>query len=419
MKKSLVVTLALVFVLGIAGTAFANPYSDVPAGHWAYKAVVDLQKAGVMEGANGKFMGNQTLTRYEIAAITARAMAKADKADAATKATIDKLAVEFSKELNDLGVRVAKLEKNNQNLKFTGQLRQRFEYVKDAADETTVKTRVRLFMNGNLDDNWKFVGRLANESTWGKTNKKLVSGADTISQNSFNEITIDQAYVTGKIGEIGVAAGRQANALGQLSIADSSTNWDGLKLSYTLGDVSLMAGNLRKAGFTGSTGDGTDSHTSFTVGNVAWKASQDLTVTGSYMKDSLDSAYDTTAYGFAYTGIENFKLTAEAGKNDIADADAYMVYLKYKGANNQKVDSWGMWVGYRNAEKGFDPKTYTTFEYADAGIGAYDDVKGYEVGFDWAPFKNAVLEVKMTDLDKKSVNDSYEKQYIAQMIYAF
>ena len=51
MKKNLILTLALVFVLGIAGTAFANPYSDVPAGHWAYKAVNDLHKAGIMEGA--------------------------------------------------------------------------------------------------------------------------------------------------------------------------------------------------------------------------------------------------------------------------------------------------------------------------------------------------------------------------------
>ncbi len=46
MKKNLIVALALVFVLGIAGTAFAaaNPFVDVPAKHWAYDAVSNWPK---------------------------------------------------------------------------------------------------------------------------------------------------------------------------------------------------------------------------------------------------------------------------------------------------------------------------------------------------------------------------------------
>ena len=51
MKKNLIVALALVFVLGIAGTAFAaaNPFVDVPAKHWAYDAVTKLAQAGILE----------------------------------------------------------------------------------------------------------------------------------------------------------------------------------------------------------------------------------------------------------------------------------------------------------------------------------------------------------------------------------
>ena len=37
MKKSLVFAMAM--ALGVSATAFAaNPFSDVPAGHWAYAA---------------------------------------------------------------------------------------------------------------------------------------------------------------------------------------------------------------------------------------------------------------------------------------------------------------------------------------------------------------------------------------------
>ena len=112
MKKSLIVTLALVFILGIAGTAFAaaNPFVDVPAKHWAYESVSKLAAAGIVDGyGDGTFRGDKTMTRYEMAQIVAKAMAKSDKADAQMKATIDKLAVEFAAELNNLGVRVAKL----------------------------------------------------------------------------------------------------------------------------------------------------------------------------------------------------------------------------------------------------------------------------------------------------------------------
>ena len=129
MKKRLVTALALMFGLGIGATAFAaaNPFVDVPAKHWAYDAVNKLAKAGIVDGyGDGTFRGDRTMTRYEMAQIVAKAMARSDKADAETKATIDKLATEFSAEIENLGVRVAKLEKKSDNLKFDGNLRVRY-----------------------------------------------------------------------------------------------------------------------------------------------------------------------------------------------------------------------------------------------------------------------------------------------------
>ena len=47
MKKSLVFAMAM--ALGVSATAFAaNPFSDLPAGHWAYGAVAKLAAAGVL-----------------------------------------------------------------------------------------------------------------------------------------------------------------------------------------------------------------------------------------------------------------------------------------------------------------------------------------------------------------------------------
>ena len=51
----------------------AVQFSDVPANHWAYPALAQLQADGLIEGyPGGYFKGNRPLTRYEVAAITAR-----------------------------------------------------------------------------------------------------------------------------------------------------------------------------------------------------------------------------------------------------------------------------------------------------------------------------------------------------------
>ena len=125
MKKTLVSALTTALVVGAASTTFAaaNPFSDVPADHWAYDAVATLAKDGVIDGyGDGTYRGDQEITRYEMAQMVARAMAKTD-VSAADKAMIDKLAAEFADELNNLGLRVAALEKKVDNVKWTGELR--------------------------------------------------------------------------------------------------------------------------------------------------------------------------------------------------------------------------------------------------------------------------------------------------------
>ena len=135
-KKTLVSAITAALVVGAASTTFAaaNPFSDVPADSWAYDAVTTLAADGVIDGyPDGTYKGQNTMTRYEMAQIVARAMAKTDL-EKADKALVDKLAAEFAEELDNLGVRVADLEKKSDNVVWKGELR--YRYVDASSDAT-------------------------------------------------------------------------------------------------------------------------------------------------------------------------------------------------------------------------------------------------------------------------------------------
>ena len=159
MKKSLV--LAMAMALGVTASAYAaNPFSDVPAGHWAYDSISKLAAAGVIEGyGDATFGGDKLMTRYEMAQIVAKAMAKG--------ANVDKLAAEFADELDNLGVRVANLEKKADNVKIAGNIR--YEYGHRSGDMGKAKGKVaknrlrsRLYVSGQVNDDWSYTARLEN-----------------------------------------------------------------------------------------------------------------------------------------------------------------------------------------------------------------------------------------------------------------
>jgi len=111
MKK---LALVLVLVLAFTLTALANPFVDVPLNHWAYDSVQSLAAKGVIVGyPDGTFGGAKSLTRYEFAEATAKALAFVEGmgfAVAEDVAILEKLAIEFADELASLGVTVADLE---------------------------------------------------------------------------------------------------------------------------------------------------------------------------------------------------------------------------------------------------------------------------------------------------------------------
>ncbi len=110
------VAIAVLTAVVVPRTASATPFSDVPANHWAYQYIQSLAADGIVDGyPGGRFKGDRPLTRYEMAVVVARAIAKlqANEVKGASREDLDKLQKlidALKDELDSLGVRVTNIE---------------------------------------------------------------------------------------------------------------------------------------------------------------------------------------------------------------------------------------------------------------------------------------------------------------------
>ncbi len=162
MKKILAMAAAAALAAGTSAMA-ANPFSDVSMSDWAYGAVADLSDQGIVEGyPDGTFRGQTNITRYEMAQIVARLMAKEDQYNAEQRALIDQLAAEYADELDSLGVRVANLEKKVGNISWSGDARMQYQDHGDYGDDSW-GARLRLNMSAQVNEYVTVEGRLVTE----------------------------------------------------------------------------------------------------------------------------------------------------------------------------------------------------------------------------------------------------------------
>ncbi|MDD7677201.1 MAG: S-layer homology domain-containing protein [Anaerovibrio sp.] len=229
MKKTLVSALTTALVVGAASTTFAaaNPFADVPADHWAYDAVAQLVQDGIVNGysADGTYKGDQNMSRYEMAQIVAKAMAKSDAADNNNKALIEKLSAEFSDELANLGVRVADLEAKTDNVKWNGLIRYdwnttNFEKSGEHRKPETNNVRLRFEPSITINENWTGHARL-----------DYVVEKDEV--QSSNTVSTEWVYAEGNYGKASVKLGRfntfSDASHGLVTDLDSAT---GIELQY-------------------------------------------------------------------------------------------------------------------------------------------------------------------------------------------
>lgn len=156
-KKQVVCTLTAALAVTSLSALAANPFVDVPSDSWAYKSVVELADAGIIQGVDGQyFQGHRNITRYEAAEMTAKAMAHMDKASVEQRALINKLADEYADELNNLGVRVTNLENRVGNTRVFGDAFVRYRYQNgNKKNDSSWDTRFRIRAQGQVNDRTK------------------------------------------------------------------------------------------------------------------------------------------------------------------------------------------------------------------------------------------------------------------------
>lgn len=160
-------TIAACFACAAVTASAANPFTDVSADDWAYQAVASLSDEGVIDGyPDGTFRGDKHVTRYEIAQIVARLMAKEDTLNASQKETLAKLSSQYANELKDLGVRIAELEKKRGATDLITELRvqsiDRYDNVfkGNVQKHNEISTRVRLNTITPVNDRVHLYGQL-------------------------------------------------------------------------------------------------------------------------------------------------------------------------------------------------------------------------------------------------------------------
>ena len=391
MKKSLV--LAMAMALGVTASAYAaNPFSDVPAGHWAYDAVNKLAAAGVVDGyPDGTYGGDKLMTRYEMAQIVAKAMAKG--------ANVDKLAAEFADELDSLGVRVANLEKKADNVKITGQVRAAYKDWDGDENGNDGGLRTRLWVTGQVNEDWSYTGMFENTQTY--TDEK---GND--------DVKLKRAYVEGRLGGMDVTAGRWNEVLFTGNVLDSYV--DGVKVSY--GDKVKVFGMAAKGADSGSDGHDANwyiedcSDRLYVAGVTADMGAVDAyaayfetdsSVTAPYGGDNMDK--EIWNVGLSYNFAPDFVLAAEymRGNEDYydTDKDGWYADLAWKGASADEPGSYGLHVGYfdQSANAYLSPTTdgFVNSEVFNHGY------KGMVYGASYAFAKNIVGVFNYYDFEDK------------------
>ena len=406
MKKTLVSALSAALVIGAASTTFAaaNPFSDVPRDHWAYDAVTQLAADGVVEGyGDGTYRGDRNITRYEMAQMVAKAMAK-DNLSSSDRALVDRLAAEFADELNNLGVRVANLEKHADMVKWNGELRYTYERVGGefvgkymGQRQTNNELLFRLNPTAEVNDHWSVKARLD-----AKTDTKTDAGND-------GNVKLKRAYAEGTYGSTVIQLGKLPILTEQGVLFDDNISG----AAVTLGKDKQVSGTIYagrynllnaawgdevddavKSGYKGATA------ASIQGATLNWDPSEKFHLGLDYLRvgnkalihDIIGMKNPLTMYGAGITvrPVSTVYLSGGYWRNNSNETTeiqkehlkSYNIELGYKGANESDPGSFGVYAAYRyiGGAGTFAP----TFD------GAMWNTKGWEIGGQYTVLKNVV-----------------------------
>lgn len=431
MKKILgLSTVALIMSTGIAAAA-NNPFSDVPADSWAYDAVSTLAADGIIDGyPDGTYQGQKTMTRYEMAQIVARAMTKTDM-EKADKALVDKLAAEFADELDNLGVRVADLEKKSDNVIFTGTARLRYDdgdinatNSKANDEDIASHSHIESWIKGKVNEDWTAIAQVETEYNM---------QTDSITAYNGKGFHVNKIYAEGPLFGGTVKAGRygEFSSYGRIidtEVAGLEYTWgdtnEGLSGALTYGRLSHDERNMAGTTFEAYGKDGEQSDFGIKLGadgkqageytaarlkynfspvtamGVTYGHLDNLTVeesytnTGKLLNSYSDDGANIWEVGFNTTLADNLTWMTAYSKSDrdgVYDSvgsevknDGWFSELRYKKHDITDPGSFAIFANYRNVG---------ALSTIDATVDYTENIKGWTLGFDYVPIENTTIEV--------------------------
>jgi predicted porin len=345
-------------------------------------------------------------------------------------ANVNKLAAEFADELDALGVRVAALEKKSDNVRITGNIRDRWRLDNSPGNgrhRMRHELRSRLFVNGQINDGWKYTGLMENIQNW-----RTDIGED-------NDLRLSRAFVSGRIGGVKVELGRNDYELigGESDVYSDLA--DGIKATY--GDKFKISGWYGKptAMNTATMGDPNDP---LFVGD-AYKVFAGARLSYDWDKFGVYAEYDkfSPKHALAFTnnnrGREIWGIGADAKFGDFT-VNALFLHGKMKNSPNAATDKkngWSLKVKYKGAKaanpgswgigaKYYDQGNLTYVIHGTMGaipVGAANNggFKGFAVLADYAVAKNIVTTIGYYDFKGKGPNANKARQYMAHAVFTF
>ena len=420
MKKHLAV-LAATAVLGVTSAFAANPFADVTPQDWAYQAVSQLASQGIVNGyPDGTFKGQHNITRFEMAQMVAKAMARQDRVDAEQNAIINRLANEFSAELNNLGVRVSTLENKVGNFSFTGDARLRYQHskVENKDKSETYKSkfdyRGRVQFAATVNDNTKAVVRLVGEKEFGAAGNP--------------ETSLDRVYVQHNFGKYATATvGRQDLVVGNGLVYDDAFEGAVATVGKDKLNASVAYGYLQGGSYINEAGKKVEfdkaerkDNSQVTVYQLNTMPTEKLAVKGFYAdvhEKGVNSVYgasvDAKLGSKVWVGGEYAKQETKG-----AAGEAWTAGLGYGEADMAKAGTWGAKVQYFDLKKAA-PVVSNTWNLNDQN----QNYRGYLATVDYTVAKNvglsayATFDSKKKDDNNKSVN--LPEYYRAELNYKF
>jgi len=416
MKKTLTAAITTALVIGAASTTFAaaNPFTDVPTGHWSYDAVAKLAQDGVIEGyGDGTFRGDKAITRYEMAQMVAKAMAKSD-VSAADKAAIDKLAAEYSAELNNLGVRVGELENKVDNVKWGGKARLRTENrdVKTNGtqniDESISHSYIDLWASAKINADWTAKAEIESEHSMTNGNAKADESANT-----------SKIFVEGKLFGADATIGKFGAFSQEGYVIDKAVS--GAK--FTFGNelkTTLTAGTI---GSYYEQSNGTEDSANYGAVELSYGISEDTTINAAYHQATVaawktDNAFGDNsdkvkvwtvgfntkfatdwAFNALYANSDKDKRKDDKRKIQNVEDNGFFTQIKYKAADIKDVNSYDVFLNYR--------KVPINTQIAQTWGDYAANNKGWALGFDYVPAENVNFQAFY--FDGKDVDDSNVK----------